>query len=258
MDFNFNLALAKGYHGATQIARVLTEDWVGRNVYCPCCGNPVLRHFEANRPVADFFCDACRQEYELKSKDRTNGIGNIIADGEYNTMIERINAFNNPNFFFLTHSNAVVRNCILIPNHFFVPAIIEKRKPLSPNARRAGWTGCNINLTSIPDYGKIYIVKDSVEIDHERVLANYQAVESLRTDSVDGRGWLMDVLSCTDKLGDEFTLHEMYSFVPQLKSRHPNNQNIEPKIRQQLQFLRDKGFIEFVSPGHYRKTDRIL
>lgn len=258
MDFNFNTALANGYHGATQIARVLTEDWVERNVYCPCCGNPVLSHFKANRPVADFFCNTCRQEYELKSKERQNGIGTIIADGEYDTMIGRIQADNNPNFLFLTHTNAIVRNCLLIPNYFFVPAIIEKRKPLSSNARRAGWTGCNINLTTIPDYGKIYIVKDSVEVDHDKVIQNYKAVESLRTDSVEGRGWLMDVLLCTDKLGDDFSLNEMYSFAPQLKSKHPNNQNIEPKIRQQLQFLRDKGFIDFVSPGHYRKTDRVL
>lgn len=258
MVFSFNTALANGYHGATQIARVLTEDWVERNVYCPCCGNPVLRHFEANRPVADFICDSCCQEYELKSKERNIGIGKKIADGEYNTLLSRIQAYNNPNFLFLTHSNAIVKNCILIPNHFFVPSIIEKRKPLSPTARRAGWIGCNINLTTIPEYGKMYIVKDSVEIEHETVISNYKAIESLRTDSIDGRGWLMDVLLCTDKLGNDFTLNDMYSFAPLLRTKHPNNKHIEPKIRQQLQFLRDKGFIEFISPGHYRKTNRVL
>ena len=31
-----------------------------------------------------------------------------------------------------------------IPKHFFVPDIIEKRRPLAENARRAGWVGCNI------------------------------------------------------------------------------------------------------------------
>ncbi|EKC57958.1 Dam-replacing, partial [human gut metagenome] len=29
--------------------------------------------------------------------------------------------------------------------------------------------------------------------------------------------------------------------------------NVEAKIRQQLQQLRDKGFIEFTTRGHYRK-----
>ena len=38
------------------------------------------------------------------------------------------------------------------------------------------------------------------------------------------------------------------------KIRHPENNNIEAKIRQQLQFLRDKGFIQFLSPGQYKKN----
>ncbi|MCI6952709.1 MAG: hypothetical protein MR839_02235 [Spirochaetia bacterium] len=29
---------------------------------------------------------------------------------------------------------------------------------------------------------------------------------------------------------------------------------MEAKIRQQLQFLRDKGFIQFLSPGQYKKN----
>ena len=45
----------------------------------------------------------------------------------------------------------------------------------------------------------------------------------------------------------------MYDFVNELKIKHPTNNNIEAKIRQQLQFLRDKGFVEFTSRGSYRK-----
>ena len=253
MDFTFNEELISGYHGATQKARVLTEDWVARNMYCPICGAPMLTQYEANRPVADFCCHECSADYELKSKERaSSGIGDLITDGEYNTMIGRITSFNNPNFLFLTHSNLHVNNLVLIPNHFFIPEIIEKRKPLGPTERRAGWIGCNIRLTSIPSFGKIYVVKDSKEIDHEIVHNAYIKSYMLKTDNLQGRGWIMDVLQCIEKLGANFTLKEMYSFVPQLRSRHPENNNIEAKIRQQLQVLRDKGFIEFVSPGHYR------
>jgi type II restriction enzyme len=46
----------------------------------------------------------------------------------------------------------------------------------------------------------------------------------------------------------------MYSFVEELRVKHPNNNNIEAKIRQQLQFLRDKGFIDFSSRGIYKKV----
>ena len=34
MDLRFNTSLAEGYKNASQIARVLTEDWLARNRYC--------------------------------------------------------------------------------------------------------------------------------------------------------------------------------------------------------------------------------
>jgi len=46
----------------------------------------------------------------------------------------------------------------------------------------------------------------------------------------------------------------MYAFENELKVKHPENNFVKDKIRQQLQNLRDKGFIEFITPGHYRKT----
>ena len=45
----------------------------------------------------------------------------------------------------------------------------------------------------------------------------------------------------------------MYEFVKELSVKHPGNNNVEAKIRQQLQFLRDKGFIEFTARGNYKK-----
>ena len=45
----------------------------------------------------------------------------------------------------------------------------------------------------------------------------------------------------------------MYSFEKYLKEKYPNNNFIKDKIRQQLQFLRDKGLIEFKSRGTYKK-----
>jgi type II restriction enzyme len=33
-----------------------------------------------------------------------------------------------------------VNNFFVIPKYFFIPEIIEKRKPLSETAKRAGWT----------------------------------------------------------------------------------------------------------------------
>ena len=59
------------YHSGTQIARVLTENWVNQNMYCPRCGNLHIKHFENNRPVADFYCPSCNNDYEIKSKNGT-------------------------------------------------------------------------------------------------------------------------------------------------------------------------------------------
>ena len=157
MDLRFNQNLALRYHSGSQISRVLTEDWMERNMFCPVCGAPVLGHYEANRPVADFFCDDCKSDFELKSKEsKTAVIGHKIADGAYGTMIERITSLRNPHLFVMTYANWTVNNLLIIPKFFFVPDIIEKRKPLADTARRAGWTGCNIEIGSIPESGTIF------------------------------------------------------------------------------------------------------
>ena len=75
----------------------------------------------------------------------------------------------------------------------------------------------------------------------------------LRNESLESRGWLIDVMKCVESLGKrEFALDEVYEFERHLGELYPGNQNIKPKIRQQLQYLRDRGFIEFVSRGNYR------
>ena len=51
----------------------------------------------------------------------------------------------------------------------------------------------------------------------------------------------------------EFALSDMYRFENMLSLKHPENNNVQAKIRQQLQLLRDKGFIEFLGNGKYKK-----
>jgi type II restriction enzyme len=70
---------------------------------------------------------------------------------------------------------------------------------------------------------------------------------------LEARGWLLDVMKCVESLGKrDFTLDEVYTFERELGKLYPGNQNVKPKIRQQLQFLRDRGFIDFVGRGNYR------
>lgn len=254
MELHFDTELAKPYHSVSQITRVLTETWVQDNLYCPRCGNRSISKFENNRPVADFFCPKCQNQYELKSK--SGSIAKKINDGAYETMIQRITGNQNPDFLFMRYSKNmnVVDDLIIVPKHFFTPGIIEQRKPLKASARRAGWVGCNILLGEIPEQGKISIIKHGKVIDYDEVLKKVSSSTLLRTNSIDSRGWLMDVLNCINTINNKkFSLDEIYLFENELQKRHPDNHNVKPKIRQQLQFLRDKGFIKFLGNGTYMK-----
>lgn len=255
LDLKFDKNLIRNYNNLSQIARVLTEDWVGRMVYCPSCGEDLMS-YENNRPVADFYCKNCSEDYELKSKK--DSIGKKIVDGAYSTMIERLQSSSNPNFFFLNYDlqNYEVVNFLVIPKHFFVPDIIEKRKPLSQNARRAGWVGCNILFQNIPESGKIFYIKNRKKEDKKEILRNWQKTLFLRdSKKSELRGWILDIMKCIDKLNKkEFTLQEIYSFENFLSEKYVNNNYIKDKIRQQLQFLRDKGYLEFLDRGKYKLT----
>lgn len=253
MNLNLDISLAKGYSSNSQIVRVLTENWVLNNSYCPNCGSLDLKEFENNRPVADFYCEACAEEFELKSK--SGKLSATITDGAYSTMIERINSKHNPNFLFLTYSGKwTINDFLIIPKHFFTPEIIVKRPPLAATARRAGWVGCNIDVSKIADAGKIFLVKNSHIINQEIVRETYRKTLFLRTKGQAAKGWLLDIMSCIDQIKmDVFTLGEVYKFEDWLKQKHPSNKFIKDKIRQQLQVLRDKGFIEFTNCGSYKK-----
>ena len=256
MKLTFDKRIAKNYKSASQKARVLTERWVDESIFCPNCGHLGIDKYPNNQPVADFYCSNCREEYELKSK--RDGVGSKIIDGAYRTMLERLQASNNPNFFLLNYDlqSLSVLNFFVIPKHFFVPAIIEKRKPLALTARRAGWVGCNILLKNIPETGKIFFVKDQLVEPKEKVIAEWRKTLFLREEKeISAKGWLLDVMRCIDKLGKrEFTLDDVYAFGNALGKLHPDNRHIKDKIRQQLQVLRDRGYLEFIERGQYRLT----
>lgn len=254
MDLRFQAEIADGYHSKSQSARVLTENWVLQNMFCPRCGNLRMEHFTNNRPVADFFCPRCATQYELKSK--AGKIGDKVSDGTYQTMIDRITSCDNPDFFFMRYSMSelCVKDFVLVLKHCLTPGMIEKRKPLSPTARRAGWVGCNILLSEVPEQGRITIIQDGHVKDMDSVIKEVETAQRLNDDNLRNRGWMLDVLNCINSIQfSEFELSDVYRFESVLAKKHPQNNNICPKIRQQLQVLRDRGFIEFVGRGKYRK-----
>jgi type II restriction enzyme len=195
----------------------------------------------------------CAEEYELKSQKTK--FGAKIVDGAFRTMSERLAASNNPNLLLLNYDLKLlsVTNAFVVPKHFFVREIVEKRKPLAATARRAGWVGCNILLNQIPSFGKIFFVRAGQPQSKDLVLAQWKRTLFLREEPAEARGWLIEVMKCVESLGQkEFELDDVYTFEARLSGIYPNNRHVKHKIRQQLQVLRDRGYLDFISRGYYR------
>lgn len=252
MNLQCRIDLASKYRAGPQIARVLSEDWCARELYCPACDSERLTGSKPNNPAIDFECAKCDQPFQLKSQRHWNV--RKIVDAGYEAMLRTIRADRTPNLLVLQYSNSwVIQNLLLIPRMFFTESVIEKRKPLGPHARRAGWVGCNILLGEIPPDGKIPIISAGVPVRKQAVREEFSRVKHLAKLPPSLRGWTLDVLRAVRQLDkSEFSLQELYAFETQLKAQHPNNQNVRPKIRQQLQVLRDVGLLRFGSRGSYR------
>jgi type II restriction enzyme len=241
------------YESGPQSARFWTEAWVHNQVYCPNCGRSNINKYENNRPVADFYCTTCREEFELKSQKTK--FGAKVVDGAFGTMCDRLASSNSPNLMLMNYDRASlsVRNLLIVPKQFFVREIIEERKPLAETARRAGWIGCNILLNRIPESGKVFFVRDGNALPKDEVLSRWQQTLFLRDEGLESRGWLIEVMKCVEVIGKpEFDLDEVYAHEARLSQIYPGNHNVRPKIRQQLQVLRDNGYLEFLSRGRYR------
>lgn len=253
-DLVLNLELAAPYSSPTQRARVLSEHWAHKHVYCPNCGKETLEKVANNKPVSDLFCQGCRETYELKSQK--GSFGRKLTDGAYATMIERLQGDSNPNLFLLNYSLqlAQVTSLSVVPKHFLVPELIEKRKPLAATARRAGWVGCNIVLQGIPPSGRISLIEAGGFRSKAEVLADWQRTLFVHQQKrPDRRGWLIHLMRGIESLGqDTFTTADIYQLADEFIHIYPENRHIRPKLRQQLQRLRDVGYLDFLGKDIYR------
>lgn len=253
MNISLNPDVAIGYKSPSQQARVITEKWFEENMYCPACPSDYLEPAPPNEKVIDFICPRCDERYQMKSTKRA--LGYRVTNSAYLPKITAIRKKTNPNYVFMhydAHSMAV-RNLIVVPRHFFSPDIIEKRKPLTSSARRAGWEGSTILLGRLPPDARIHLIMDGIVLPEHMIRATWQHFTFLEEIPASSKGWLTDVLSYVRKLEKpEFTLADVYAFEDELRKLHPKNKHIKPKIRQQLQLLRDKGILEFLERGKYR------
>lgn len=251
MDLTLELAIVPTtWKNNSRINGYLAECWTAIFGYCTGCGKKLIPT-KTNEPCKDFYC-VCRESYEQKSTKKGN-FGRKHLSGSYDKTIEKILQNNGPNYLFLGHNSKKVENFFVIPKHIFTPDIIEKRKPLGPTAKRAGWVGCNILLDRIPNIAKISIVKDGVIINKAKVIENFNKAKFIAKSDLETKGWLLDIICCIEELKKtEFTLQELYKYEKYLQKLHPENHNIKDKIRQKLQVLRDNEYLEFVERGKYK------
>lgn len=245
--------LARSYKSPAQQARVVTEAWGEENLFCPGCDSRHLTRSAPNREAIDYACPRCQELFQLKS--RSTPLAGKIVDAAYDAMQRAIISGQTPNLFALHYNRThwEVVNLLVVPRFAYSLSAIEKRKPLSPTARRANWVGCNILLDNIPPDARIAVVKCGMVTDARVVRQQYARLRPLERIRHDARGWTLDMLNVVRALDKkEFVLQDVYAFAAQLQELHPDNRHVLDKIRQQLQVLRDLGFVEFLGRGRYR------
>jgi type II restriction enzyme len=241
------------YTSACQRARISSESWAARELYCPRCTSNSLGTLPGNTPVLDFRCPACESGFQLKSA--ASAFRTRLTDGAYAQMHAAILQGHTPNLFLLHYqlNPLTVASLTFIPDFAFTLSALECRPPLAATARRAGWIGCNILLNRIPTDARIVLVKDSRPVSAAEARRAFRKLKPLASLKAEKRGWTLDVLNAVRSLNkSDFTLPDVYALEDSLAVLHPNNAHIRPKIRQQLQVLRDLGLLTFLGDGSYR------
>ena len=248
-----DLQIAAAYTSNAQRVRVVSEAWAGENLYCPCCPSETIEKCPNNSEAIDYTCNSCDSGFQLKSSQLRSATR--IVDGAFAAMMRAVEKGAAPNLLLLHYDPGrwEVKNLTLIPHFAFTSSCIEKRPALSVSARRAGWIGCNILLCNIPPDVRIPWVENGVDASPREVRARFRSVSSLANVALPERGWTLDTLKVIRSIGkQEFSLADVYAHVPEFQVLHPQNQHIHDKIRQQLQILRDLGFVQFLGQGNYR------
>lgn len=253
MDLELPTLNLDRYKSASQRARIGTEAWGAVNFFCPVCRSPRLNIASRNTAAVDYRCPKCASPFQLKSQSKP--FGTKILDAAYSEMKRAILSDRTPNLYVLHYdlTQWAVRTVILIPHFAFALSAIECRPPLGPNARRAGWIGCNILLNKIPQDARIPIVESGRARTASEVRQAYKRLRPLEQLKVESRGLTLDVLNVVRSLNKkEFSLSDIYAHADDLAKLHPKNAHVLDKIRQQLQVLRDLRLLQFLSPGSYR------
>lgn len=247
MNLILPIHLAKGYTSPSQIARRIVEPWVEKEIACPNCGFAPLTSYKNNHPAADLNCAKCHEDYQVKGSKKK--IGKKLRGADYHITLENVGKIN----FIIVYYNSQnwsVRDVIIVPKYFITPECIIPSKPLPETAKRAGWPGCDV---LVPEYGRIYWIKSGVVQSFQTVRTLWnRRIKLVEDKTFEARTWLIDVIFYIEKLRKKtFMLQDLYKFEAELRDKHLNNKHVKDKLRQQLQILRDRGYLKFLGDGNY-------
>jgi type II restriction enzyme len=251
MILSCDTSIADRYSSEAQKTRVLSESWFLSNGYCLACDNDRLTATRANTKATDFICPSCLQSYELKAT--RHHLGRTIVDGAYEPLMNRILGGTAPTLMVLERNDQWMIDSLTAIHHLFLtPNVIMQRKPLSTSARRAGWVGCNIRLDQIALDARISVVGEGRPCEPLLVRLAYSRFNGLKKIAPIARGWTTLTLRIIRSLEmHEFSLYDLYAMEESFKAAYPENKNVRAKVRQQLQVLRDNGYVRFDGKGKY-------
>ena len=267
MNLQLDPSVAGRLRSPSQIARLITEDWASRNLFCIACSSTQVTSEPANTPVRDYKCPECDAIFQLKSKQGHQlWFGSMVTNSAYDRKLAAIRAGAVPHYAFLEYSKSTwtVDRLFVVPGYFISPAVIQQRAPLAATARRAGWVGSNILLGQLPAEARVSVVDNGTVRDIADVRSDWRRFDFLGSDPRASAGWGAQALNCVKTIQaesgeQEFTLQGFYSrFEAEffLSALNPDNHNIASQDSPTTPSLRDGGVIGFLGKlkGRYRIT----
>ena len=137
----------------------IIEEWFVNNINCDCEG--IFNLQKVNQTSYDAVCNFCGKKVQIKASDklfrpRKDETLQILGS-EYQTTLSSIKNQESWDLFLISYDKTLqeVVMILKIDSKFINPECVIPRKPLSINARRAGWQGCYLKFNWI-DIKKIY------------------------------------------------------------------------------------------------------
>ena len=145
-----DFAAAAHYVSARQVARVAIEAWAATNVDCWRCRAPLLL-VPPNTHLLDAVCSRLGHEVQVKA---VAGIsGDQLTGAAFSPLARRVGEAPRPGLFDRLVSYDRLRSIVVlaefVDGRSLVLERLHERTPLGPTARRAGWVGATLDLSSL-------------------------------------------------------------------------------------------------------------